>query len=76
MRHLKECISKKPFFAAISAVFPPNEGRISMRCLLLVLVLQGVVSLQLGIVHLRQPAPSRAHVVLSEVLLATTPLPS
>ena len=41
-----------------------------MRCLLIVLVLQGVVSLQLGVVHLRQPAPSRALVVLSEVLLA------
>ena len=41
-----------------------------MRCLLIVLVVQGVVSLQLGVVHLRQPAPSRALVVLSEVLLA------
>ena len=40
-----------------------------MRCLLIVLVVQGVVSLQLGVVHLRQPAPSRAHVVLSEVLV-------
>ena len=42
-----------------------------MRCLLIVLVVQGVVSLQLGVVHLRQPAPSRALVVLSEVLLAS-----
>ena len=49
----------------------PNQGRIfAMRCLLIVLVVQGVVSLQLGVVHLRQPAPSRALVVLSEVLLA------
>ena len=50
----------------------PNQGRIfAMRCLLIVLVVQGVVSLQLGVVHLRQPAPSRALVVLSEVLLAS-----